>query len=60
MDIDQAKQPDSTAESVTKSTSRVQKRGRGKGAANVFPVYIKGKRFGTRLGAKGGKASLKP
>ncbi|KAF6241569.1 hypothetical protein HO173_000280 [Letharia columbiana] len=61
MDNDQAKQPSSTTELVSRSTSRVQKRGRGKARASmVFPIYKKGKRVGPRLSARDRKKSLRP
>lgn len=61
MDIDQAKQPSSTTQSTSRSTSRVQKPGRGKArAAMVFPIYRKGKRVGPRLSARETKKSLRP
>ena len=55
MSIDQADRPSSTREP---SSSRVQKRRRGKArAAMVFPIYRKGKRVGPRLSARERKKS---
>ena len=59
MGIDQAKQPGSTAQSVSRGTSRVPKRRSGKGRATmVFPTHMKGKRVGTRLRAQERKKGL--
>ncbi|MCJ1458366.1 hypothetical protein MMC28_008738 [Mycoblastus sanguinarius] len=61
MDIGQAKNPSSTAKSISGKLSRVQKRERGKArAAMVFPVYKKGRKVGPHLTARQRRKSLRP
>jgi len=59
MDIDQAS--GGSAATTTRSSGRVQKKGRGKAkAAMVFPVYKRGRRVGPRLSKTQRRKSLKP
>lgn len=61
MDIDEATGSTLAKASRSKSSGRIQKRGRNKArASTVFPVYKKGKRIGPHLSMKQRRKSLRP
>ncbi|KAK3169485.1 hypothetical protein OEA41_008868 [Lepraria neglecta] len=61
MDLDQADTSTNATNSGSRSSGRIQKKGRGKArAAMVFPVYKKGRRVGPQLSKRQRRKSLRP
>ena len=61
MDVEQDNDSMKAAESRSRSSGRIHKKGRGKAkAAMVFPVYRKGKRVGPHLNKRQRRKSLRP